>query len=142
VPGDFPDRVVEATRTGFEHADVAARRIEGDKADLIDGRDIGRRAAIQDRSLRPVDLHRGIVDADARRADSTCSAVEISGPEASPKTVANSVAVTAQMSARISRSRPPGRPVRMNVIPVSASAGCNVSVTGNPECTPTPDNAT
>ena len=37
----------------------------------------------------------------------TCSAVDISGPVSSPRTVANSVAVTASMSAAISRSRRP-----------------------------------
>ena len=40
-----------------------------------------------------------------RNAANTCSAVDTSGPEASPRTVANSVAVTERMSARISRSR-------------------------------------
>ena len=39
-------------------------------------------------------------------AASTCSAVEHSGPSASPSTVANSVAVTARTSARTSRSGP------------------------------------
>ena len=42
-----------------------------------------------------------------RKAASRCSAVEQSGPEASPSTVANSVAVTARTSARISRSTAP-----------------------------------
>ena len=42
-----------------------------------------------------------------RSAASRCSAVEHSGPLASPRTVANSVAVTARTSARISRSIEP-----------------------------------
>ena len=77
-----------------------------------------------------------------RSAASRCSAVEQSGPVASPSTVANSVAVTARTSARISRSIEPSAATRWKTMPVSSSAGCNVSVTGLPECTPTPETAT
>src|SRR5512132_2212789 len=42
----------------------------------------------------------------------TCSAVDTSGPDSSPSTVANSVAVTALMSAGISRSCWPSMRVR------------------------------
>jgi hypothetical protein len=51
------------------------------------------------------------------RAASTCSAVEHSGPWASPNTVANSVAVTARTLARTSRSAQPSMPVRMKLMP-------------------------
>src|SRR5262249_32485949 len=71
----------------------------------------------------------------------TCSAVETSGPDASPSTVANSVAVTEVMSAEISQSCRPSMPVRIKRRPVPASAGCSASVTGKPEWTPTPDKA-
>src|SRR6266487_4535141 len=69
-----------------------------------------------------------------------CSIVETPGPEASPSTVASSVAVTDRALARISRCRlPPTQ--RMKTTPVPASAGCNVSVTGSPEWTPIPETA-
>ena len=76
-----------------------------------------------------------------RSAASRCSAVEHSGPLASPSTVANSVAVTARTSARISRSIEPSAATRWNTIPASSSAGCKVSVTGRPEWTPMPARA-
>jgi hypothetical protein len=66
--------------------------------------------------------------------------VETPGPDASPRTVASSVAVTERALARISRCRRPPTH-RMNTTPVPASAGCNVSVTGSPEWTPIPETA-
>src|SRR6185312_14569664 len=77
-----------------------------------------------------------------RSAASRCSAVEQSGPLASPRTVANSVAVTARTSARISRAIEPSPATRWKTMPASSSAGCMVSVTARPECTPMPDMAT
>ena len=53
----------------------------------------------------------------------TCSAVEHSGPSASPSTVANSVAVTARTSARTSRSRQPSMPVRRKLMPLIGVGG-------------------
>src|SRR5579885_3903301 len=76
-----------------------------------------------------------------RSAASRCSAVEHSGPLASPRTVANSVAVTARTSARISRSMEPSAATRWKTIPASSSAGCSVRVTGRPEWTPMPERA-
>ena len=76
-----------------------------------------------------------------RNVASRCSAVEQSGPEASPSTVANSVAVTARTSARISRSIEPSADTRWKTMPASSSAGFIVSVTGIPEWTPTPEMA-
>ena len=72
-----------------------------------------------------------------RSAASTCSAVETSGPSASPSTVANSVAITASDVARTSRS-PPSMPLRTKIKPASTDAGPMVRLTGSPECTPTP----
>src|SRR5262249_32625960 len=74
-------------------------------------------------------------------AANTCSAVDTSGPDASPSTVANSVAVTAFISAQISQSCRPSMRVRMNRRPLPASAGCNVRGTGKPELAPTPGKA-
>ena len=78
-----------------------------------------------------------------RSAASTCSAVETQrAGSSSPSTVANSVAVTAaHVGADFALADGPRRPVRMKTMPVPASAGCSVSVTGKPEWTPMPDNA-
>src|SRR6201992_2773351 len=72
-----------------------------------------------------------------RSAARTCSAVETSGPLRSPRTVANSVAITDSATACTSRSAP-SSPVRTKIKPASIDAGPMVRLTGNPECTPTP----
>ena len=49
---------------GLEHLDIAAGRRQRCNADLINGRDEGRRAAIHDRDFGPVDLDNRVVDAE------------------------------------------------------------------------------
>ena len=104
VREQFADGTVARDADRLQHLDILAPRIERDDAGLIDGGDERVGAAVHDRHFRAVDLDHGVVDAEAASAARTCSAVEHSGPFASPSTVANSVAVTARTSARTSRS--------------------------------------
>ena len=54
----------------------------------------------------------------------------------------NSVAVTERKFALSSRSGLPSIPQRKKTMPVSASAGCNVRLAGEPEWTPMPATVT
>src|SRR5215471_2473516 len=59
---DFAVGIAQGNPYRLEHLDVAPRLLERLEPDLIDGGDERRRAAVHDRSFRPVDLDHGIVD--------------------------------------------------------------------------------
>ena len=122
--------------------DIAARQRARGEPGLIDRVDEGAALPSMIGTSGPSISTTTLSTLSPRNAASRCSAVEQSGPLASPSTVANSVAVTARTSARISRSVVPSAETRWKTMPVSSSAGCNVSVTGLPECTPMPETAT
>ena len=122
-----------ATRTGF--STWMKRRGAGsvDDAGLIDRRDERRRAAVHDRHFRTIDFDDGVVDAQAAQGgkhmlggrDHRTVAVAENGGEFGGDHRAEIGANFAIACRRV--------PVRKNTMPVSASAGCNVKVTGNPE---------
>ena len=61
----FPEGTLQRDADRLEHADEAARRIEGFEAHLIDRRHEGSRAAVHDRGLGTIDLDDRIVHAQA-----------------------------------------------------------------------------
>ncbi len=121
----------------LEHADVAARLVERFEADLIDRRDERRGAAVHDRHFRTVDLDHRVVDAEAaqRRQD------VLGGGHQRARRIAQDGGEFGggDRSGCRRGSRGRGgrrRRVRMKRMPVSASAGCRVSVTGKPGMNP------
>jgi len=109
-----------------------------DDAGLFDRRDERSRAAVHDRNFRAVDFDGGVIDAHAPAVQqSTCSAVDTSGPSRSPSTVANSVEITDSAVAETFAvaSLKAGADKNKTCI-----GGCRsrVRLTGKPEWTPTP----
>src|SRR5262249_43072455 len=78
----------------LEHLDVTARRRKSCNADLIDCRDEGRGAAIMIGISGPSTSMTALSTPRPCNAARTCSVVDMAGPSLSPRTVANSVAVT------------------------------------------------
>ncbi len=126
----------------LENLDVLAGRIERNDAGLINGGDEGVGAAVHDRHFRAIDFDDRVVDAERikrchdvfrGRAQRTIAVAEhrckFSG--------CYRAHVGADFARRFARL-----PVRMNTMPVPASAGRIVSVTGAPECTPIPTTET
>ena len=65
VGANLADRIPHCHPHRFEHPDVASRRVERIKADLVDGGDERRRAAVHDRRFRAIDLDHRIIDTEA-----------------------------------------------------------------------------
>ena len=127
----------------LEHLDIAPRCRQRDDAGLIDRRDERRGAAVHDRNFGAVDFDDGIVDAEAMQ-----------GREHVFGGRYRRAAVVAEHGGEFGRGHrteigasirgPVGRrlPQRKKTMPVSASAGCNVRVAGEPEWTPMPATVT
>ena len=94
----------------------------------------GRRAAVHDRHLGPVQLDAHVVDAQAReRREQVLHRAHLT--PSLPSVVASEVSTTNSLSAGMATGR--ARSVRTNTMPWLAGAGRSVSVTGAPECSPT-----
>ena len=91
----------------------------------------GRRAAVHDRHLGPVQLDAHVVDAQAReRREQVLHRAHLT--PSLPSVVASEVSTTNSLSAGMATGC--DRSVRTNTMPWLAGAGRSVSVTGAPEC--------
>ena len=130
----FAVAAVLADPDRLEHLDVSPRRRVVDDAGLIDRGDERRGAAVHDRDFRAVDLDDRIVDAEAAqrrqhmfggRNGGTALVAEHGGEFGRRHGAEIGLEVRDRAGRRL--------PQRRNTMPVSASAGCRVRVTGEPE---------
>ena len=68
VGEQFREGLALGDANGLQNLQVAAARVLGDDADLVDGVDERSRAAVEDRHFGPVDLDQNVVDAEARKS--------------------------------------------------------------------------
>ena len=122
----------------LEHLDVAPPHRGVTTPALIDRRNESRSAAVHDRDFGTIHLDDRVVDAKAKERAKTCSVVEHGGAGFVAEHGSEFSGRHGTEVGRSSRSFSPLAPQRTKTMPVSACAGCSVTVAGQPEWTPMP----